>query len=350
MRLAGGFLDPREGRRGRPRERARATRRRTVRPWVYSRRPSSRSSPRGRGGTVARWWTRRRPSRRLGRTPRERRVEPRRGGAGVASLEDDERGDAAVVAADEAVAAGGPGEGGDGGAAVALGDASLVPARDAACFLLAADAGLAELDNLELAILERDDEAGVLGVEAEGDDGLVRGAARVGLDEETVEEAKGGVVGVALGGAVGDGVAKRAGGGATSEDVHAADVRPEQHVLGRGVQAKEAHARARHGAYRVGVDETLERVEGKGRGRASVAGGGLNLRTFPTRGALAVRRGWKNATRARTFQEQPPSSATVTGWSPADSSGASAILSPPVLAPPRSPELGRARRNASERW
>ena len=144
-------------------------------------------------------------------------------------------------------------------------------------FLLAADAGLAELDNLELAILERDDEAGVLGVEAEGDDGLVRGAARVGLDEETVEEAKGGVVGVALGGAVGDGVAKRAGGGATSEDVHAADVRPEQHVLGRGVQAKEAHARARHGAYRVGVDETLERVEGKGRGRASVAGGGLNL-------------------------------------------------------------------------
>ena len=42
---------------------------------------------------------------------------------------------------------------------MALGDASLVPARDAACFLLAADAGLAELDNLELAILERDDEA-----------------------------------------------------------------------------------------------------------------------------------------------------------------------------------------------
>ena len=205
---------------------------------------------------------------------RERRVEPRRGGAGVASLEDDERGDAAVVAADEAVAAGGPGEGGDGGAAVALGDASLVPARDAACFLLAADAGLAELDNLELAILERDDEAGVLGVEAEGDDGLVRGAARVGLDEETVEETQGGVVGVALGGAVGGGVAKRAGGGATSEDVHAADVRPEQHVLGRGVQAKEAHARARHGAYRVGVDETLGRVEGKGGGRASVAGGG----------------------------------------------------------------------------
>ena len=31
-------------------------------------------------------------------------------------------------------------------------------------------------------------------------------------------------------------------------------------------------------------------------------------------------------------------------------SGASAIPSPPVLAPPRSPELGRARRNASERW
>ena len=230
---------------------------------------------------------------------RERRVEASGGGAGVSTLEDDDGGDAAVVAADEAVATGGPGEGGDDGAAVALGDAGLVPAGYAAGFLLAAEAGLAKLDNLELAILEGDGEAGVLGVEAEGDDGLVRGAARVGLDEETVEEAQGGVVGVALGGAVGGGIARRAGGGATSEDVHAADVRPEQHVLGRGVQAKEAHARTRHGAHRVGVDETLGRVEGKGRKRASVARGGLDLGRSRHAGALAVRRGWKNSTRAR---------------------------------------------------
>ena len=201
---------PREGRRGRPRDGA-CDAAPNGPSWVYSRRPSSRSSPRGTGGTVVRWWTRRRPSRRLGRTPARaaRRTSP--WWRGVASLE--------MTAATPRssppmkVAAGGPGEEVMAAPRWHSGmPASYLPeTRPASRRRRRA----AELDNLELAILERDDEAGVLGLRRRRR-GLVRGAARVGLDEETVEETQG-VVGVALGGAVGGGIAKRAGGGATSE-------------------------------------------------------------------------------------------------------------------------------------